>query len=60
MFDHIAPDIFWPAFFAFWLVIGLACAYAFGKVVDRMNPRANRGEYRHMASVDQVRRESRS
>jgi hypothetical protein len=38
MFDHIAPNVFWPLFMLFWLIAGLGAAYAFGKFVDAGNP----------------------
>jgi hypothetical protein len=59
-FDHVPSNIFWPVFLLVWFIVAMAVTWAFGKLVDRMNPRSNRGAYRHMASVDRVRKQGRS
>ncbi len=59
MFDSIPSNVFWPLFAFFWLLASAAATWLFAKLVDRMNPRNQRGEWRHMASIDQVRQESR-
>lgn len=39
MFDHIAPNVFWPLFVLAWIVSGIVVALLFGRVVDMSNPR---------------------
>lgn len=60
MFDHVDPRIFWPMLVLVWFIVTMAVIWTFGKVVDRMNPRAQSGEFRHMASVDRVREQGRT
>jgi glycerol uptake facilitator-like aquaporin len=59
-FDAVPAVPFWALYFLGWFVGAMVVTWLFARWVDSANPRHRRGQWRHMASVDQVRDRSRT
>lgn len=39
MFDHVAPQVFWPLFVIVWFIAAMAATWLVSRWVDSNNPR---------------------